>query len=110
MRRIGIACICVCALSAGWARGEVKSLRVAPDGKLLMNDQPVKVWGFRVAGAVATDAAATQLLENLQDLKGYGVNTLLICCQGSTGQSVKAFSTMGGHSRMSPFGIGFARS
>lgn len=90
--------ISLCALLLGLALhapAEIKSLKLDPAGKLLVNDQPTKIWGLRAAGAAASDAAVKQLIDALPELKENGCNMLLVCCQGSTGLTLKTFSADG---------------
>lgn len=93
-----VARISLCALLTFLAlatHAEVKSLKVDATGKLLVNDQPTKIWGLRCAGAAATDATTAQLVATLPELKENGCNMILVCYQGSTGLSLKTFSADG---------------
>src|SRR5689334_17656166 len=90
--------ISLCALLASFAvhaGAEIKSIKVDSAGKMLINDAPAKLWGLRTAGAAASDAATTQLIAALPDLKENGCNMLLVCYQGSAGLTLKTFSAEG---------------
>jgi hypothetical protein len=89
-------CIVLCvSLLPTTAGAEVKSLKIDPTGKLLVNEQITRVFGLRVACAAAKDEYAKQLCESLKAYKDAGVNTLLVCYQGGPGLSVRGFSPDG---------------
>src|SRR5680860_29607 len=50
-----------------------------------MNDQPFDMWGIRVASASQTEELTNHLIAQLDDYHAYGVNTIDVFFQGSSG-------------------------
>jgi hypothetical protein len=57
--------------------------------------EPLEVWGVRVASAAAKDEWTEDLVGHLDEYLSYGINTLTVFYQGSSGGSVQAFSPDG---------------
>lgn len=58
---------------------------------LLLNKTPFKVIGLRVSNALISDKTAQQLIENLDQFKSYGVNTVSVFIMGSRFGDVKGY-------------------
>ncbi len=91
---LAFAMIALAGLSST-AHAEIKSLKADREGKLLINDEPSRIWGLRAACAATKDEYTKQLIENLAAFKDDGINTLLICYQGGPGLTQKTFSADG---------------
>jgi hypothetical protein len=76
-------------------KAEVAALRVDGEGKLLVKDQPLKLWGLRVACTATKEESTQQLIGALAELKENGINALLICYQGGNGLTQKVFTPDG---------------
>src|SRR5690554_522805 len=50
-----------------------------------MNDKPFDMWGIRVASASQSEALTDHLIAQLDDYLSYGVNTIDVFIQGSSG-------------------------
>ena len=50
-----------------------------------LNDRPFDMWGIRVASASQSEALTSHLIAQLDDYKRYGVNTIDVFLQGSSG-------------------------
>ncbi|MGB3587523.1 MAG: cellulase family glycosylhydrolase [Tunicatimonas sp.] len=53
--------------------------------QFLLDGKEFDMWGIRVASASQTDSLTEQLIANLDDYKRYGVNTVSVYLQGSSG-------------------------
>lgn len=94
MRLSFAMCLLPALIGPSPARAEVKSLKV--DGeKILVNDEPAKLWGVRIASAALRDEYTKELLESLDFYKGKGVNALALCYQGSMGLTARVFAPDG---------------
>jgi len=60
-----------------------------------MNGKPYDMWGIRVASASQSQELTDELIANLDDYKSYGVNTVAVFIQGSSGGFSDPFSTDG---------------
>src|SRR5260221_8119644 len=94
MRQITLL-LAVCLATAAAARADVKSLTIDATGKIIVNDQPIRLWGLRTACAATSDESTKQLIDSLKGHQSAGINLLLICYQGGAGLSSKAFSPDG---------------
>jgi hypothetical protein len=65
-----------------------------PSG-LSWKGQPLEVWGVRVASGAAGDRWTQALIDNLDEYKAHGVNTLTVFYQGSSGAWMQGFSEDG---------------
>lgn len=65
-----------------------------PSG-LSWNGAPLDIWGVRVASGAAGDQWTDALIANLDEYRRYGVNTLTVFYQGSSGAWLPAFSEDG---------------
>jgi len=77
------------------APAEVTSLKLDSSGKVLINDQPAKLWGLRVVCAAASDEGTKQLIDSLKGYQEAGVNLLVVGLQGGPGQTCRTFSADG---------------
>lgn len=60
--------------------------RLSVEGHLfVMNDEPFDMWGIRVASASQSDSLTAHLIAQLDDYRRYGVNTIDVFFQGSSG-------------------------
>jgi hypothetical protein len=84
----------LCVVARG-AAAEIKSLKADAAGRILIDDQPTKLWGLRVACAAAREDYTKQLIDSLKDYHGGGVNLILVNYQGGGGMSRKTFSSDG---------------
>jgi len=57
-----------------------------------LNGQPYDMWGIRVASASQSQDLNDELIANLDDYKSYGVNTVAVFVQGSSGGFSDPFS------------------
>lgn len=77
-----------CALSVV-CMGSVLSV----DGdRFRLNGKLYDMWGIRVASASQSREFTDKLIENLDDYKSYGVNTVTVFVQGSSGGFSDPFS------------------
>lgn len=53
--------------------------------QFFMDNEPFEMWGIRVASASQTDSLSDQLIGVLDEYKKYGVNTVDVYLQGSSG-------------------------
>src|SRR5690606_13771213 len=60
-----------------------------------LNDRPFDMWGIRVASASQSEDNMNKLLEALDDYKAYGVNTVNLYYQGSSGGAEDPFNADG---------------
>lgn len=73
------------------ASADVESLKV--DGtRFVVNGKPARLWGVRAAAAANREEYTADLIKSLDTLKKNDVNAVVVYYQGSTGQSMKAFS------------------
>jgi hypothetical protein len=61
----------------------------------LLDDVPVDLWGIRVASATMSDTLTDHLIAQLDDYKRYGVNSVTVFYQGSSGDQFDPFSADG---------------
>ena len=59
--------------------------------QILLNGQPVKVIGLRCSNALMTEQTTTQLIDQLDEFKSYGVNTVSVFFMGSRFGDVKGY-------------------
>jgi hypothetical protein len=72
--------------------------------QFLLNGDQFDMWGIRVASASQTDSLTERLITNLDEYKKYGVNTISVYLQGSSGGFSDPFRNQGrildeGHAR-----------
>ena len=60
-----------------------------------LNGKPYNMWGIRVASASQNQDLTDKLIANLDDYKSYGVNTVTVFVQGSSGGFSDPFSPDG---------------
>ena len=72
-----VALICCCVSSA--FAGEL-SIR---GEEILLDGEPVKVIGLRCSNSLMSDATTDQLIEQLDDMQSYGLNTVSVFVMGS---------------------------
>jgi len=65
------------------------------EDRFYMDNQPFEMWGIRVASASQTDSLTNQLISALDSYKAYGVNTINVYLQGSSGKFSDPFSKNG---------------
>jgi len=63
--------------------------------QFLLNEEPFDMWGIRVASAAQHDTLTEALIESLDEYKYYGINTVSIYIQGSSGGYSDPFSANG---------------
>lgn len=63
--------------------------------RFLLNNKPFEMWGIRVASASQSDSLTHHLVSMLDDYKKYGVNTINVYIQGSSGGFSDPFSKNG---------------
>lgn len=63
--------------------------------RFLLDGKKFDMWGIRVASASQSDALASHLLAQLDDYKKYGINTVTVFYQGSSGGYSNPFSSDG---------------
>jgi hypothetical protein len=80
---------------AASTRAQVTSIRVE-GSSILINDQPARLWGVRVAGALESEQTARDLIASLARYRDRGINTLVVYYQGSTGNVRRVFAADGG--------------
>ncbi|WP_114748640.1 cellulase family glycosylhydrolase [Pleomorphovibrio marinus] len=60
-----------------------------------LNQQPFDMWGIRVASASQSDELTEHLIDQLDDYKAHGVNTVTLFLQGSSGAYSEPFRKNG---------------
>lgn len=73
---------------AAWAGEHVFAVK---DGRTHLDGKPFLVAGLRVSNALISDAAASQLIANMDTFKGYGVNTVSVFFMGSRFGDVRGY-------------------
>lgn len=63
--------------------------------QFLVNGQPFKMWGIRVASATKDQSMTDHLITQLDDYKAHGINTITVFYMGSSGASYDPFSPDG---------------
>ncbi|MEX2234815.1 MAG: hypothetical protein WD824_21815 [Cyclobacteriaceae bacterium] len=63
--------------------------------QFFMNDQPFDMWGIRVASASQSDELTDHLISQLDDYYKYGINTIDVFFQGSSGSFSDPFRQNG---------------
>jgi hypothetical protein len=71
------------------------SLLTIEGDRFRLNGKPYDMWGIRVASASQTQDLTDKLIANLDDYKSYGVNTVTVFAQGSSGGFSDPFSPDG---------------
>lgn len=86
-------------LGLGWtvqASEYVPEHVLTTEGKyILLDGEPIKLWGFRVASAAMCDTWTQNLIDNMDIHKSYGVNAYIVFYQGSSGGYAWAFTADG---------------
>lgn len=59
--------------------------------ELLFNGRPIKIKGLRCSAALISDPTASQLIEQLDTFRGYGVNAISVYLMGSRFADVKGY-------------------
>jgi len=85
----------LCAVFAVATKADVTSLKLDTAGRVIVNDQPARLWGLRVASAATSDESAKRLIDALKGYQSAGINLLLINYQGGPGGSARTYSADG---------------
>ena len=92
---------CLIATAPAWAAPDPPH---DPDGgnvlsiegrEFRLNGRPFDMWGIRVASASQSEDNMNELLDTLDDYKAYGVNTVNVYYQGSSGGAEDPFNADG---------------
>lgn len=72
-------------------------ITITPDtpSGLSRGGEALDLWGVRVASAAAKDEWTEEIVQQLDEYVSYGINTLTVFYQGSSGGSLQAFSSDG---------------
>lgn len=92
MKKLNLLLLLVFVMLGSWTQAQTVSIS---DNEFFLDGQPFDMWGVRVASASQQASYTAQLIDNLDTYKSYGINTVTVFYQGSSGGNYDPFSANG---------------